>query len=95
MDAETIGKLIAMFASLGHDAKWAFIAYLGLHAFKIAAVAGTVLAIVVMVLRTVQRCQDDSAAFSAIRGLFEGVSWYERDRVVRKVTELVAKKPAP
>lgn len=90
MDAESLEKIIGLFTQLGAQAQWAFIAYLGLQAFKIVAIAGTILTLAVLVLRTIRDFRADTVAWNAIRALFDA-SWYEHDSVVRKVTELVAK----
>lgn len=94
MDSETITKLIEMFSGLGHEAKWAFFAYLGLHAFKILATAGTIILLAFMACRLIRNCQDDSKTVTALRSLWDDLRFYDHDKLVRRVTELKMKADA-
>lgn len=91
MDAQSLEKIIGLFAQLGVEAKWAFIAYLALEAFKVVAVSGTMLALAAMIIRAFRAFSDETRAWNAIRSLFDA-KWNEYDRVIRGITSLVDKK---
>jgi hypothetical protein len=92
METETLVKVMEVFGQLGADAKWAFIAYLGLRAFIVVAVAGTVLAISVMAARLLRGVSEAVSALKAMRDMFGiGYSGYLTSDEIRKVLERVAK----
>lgn len=91
METETIGQLIQLFAQLGADAKWAFLAYLGFRAFVVLMIAGTVISIAVLIVRTVRACDGDSTAMREIAEILQR-SWCERAKIVQDVRSMKEKR---
>jgi hypothetical protein len=89
MDTESIEKLIELFATLGSEAKWAFMAYLGFQAFKVVATAVTLLTIAVMLFRSINKFFGDAAAIESLKTIVGLRNYSATSELLNKVVDLM------
>jgi hypothetical protein len=89
MEQDTLGHLIQLFAQLGGDAKWAFLAYLGYKAFAIVAIGGAAMTVALVGIRALRASDEDAKAMKLI-GAVLGHYHYEREKMVEEIRKLKA-----
>lgn len=87
---EELKIVLGTIATLGTEAKWAFFVWLSYNAFKVSALAGTVLILAHWIIRALGSANSDERTLRAIADIV-GERYYEPEQIIGKIAVLKSK----